>query len=97
MNRLKKLSQENMQINLNNININQDDNSIKGSELSENEDNLNVNIINTENSSIKGGAIKEKTTNSKVKNNKVITKKNDIMEQQEELINTVANTTANSL
>jgi DNA-directed RNA polymerase subunit E'/Rpb7 len=100
MNRIKKSSQEKTQINLNNINIYQDKNSKKVSELSEvseNEDSLNVNIINTENSSITGGAKKEKIANSKVKNNKVIPKKTDIVEQNEELINTVADATVSAL
>ena len=85
MNRVKKSSQEETEINLNNINIYQDNNSKKVQELSENEDSL-----------ITGGAKKEKMANSKVKK-KVISKKNDIVEQNEELINASIDTTTNVL
>jgi DNA-directed RNA polymerase subunit E'/Rpb7 len=85
MNRVKKSSQEETEINLNNINIYQDNNSKRVHKLSENEDSL-----------ITGGAIKEKISNSKVKT-KVISKKNDIVEQNEELMDASINTTADVL
>lgn len=97
MNRLKKLSQEKTEINLNNIKIHQDNNSKKEHMVSENEESLNLNMINDENSLIAGGVKKEKIVNSKVKNNKLVSKKNDIVEQNEELINTSIDTTTDVL